>query len=67
MLFQLVLLKFFKRELFLCLPKVDHVIKSCKEPIDGTPLPRPDFPLLPLPPTGAYPSPYSRVDQLGFY
>ena len=30
MLVQLVLLtKFFKSELFLCLPKVDHVIKSC--------------------------------------
>ena len=28
------LLKFFKSELFSCLPKVDHVIKSCKEPID---------------------------------
>ena len=27
-------LKFFKSELFSCLPKVDHVIKSCKEPID---------------------------------
>ena len=26
MLFQLVLTKFFKSELFLCLPKVDHVI-----------------------------------------
>ena len=33
MLFQLVLMKFFKSELFSCLPKVDHVIKSCKEPI----------------------------------
>ena len=33
MLFQLVLTKFSKRELFSCLPKVDHVIKSCKEPI----------------------------------
>ena len=33
MLFQLVLTKFFKSELFLCLPKVDHVIKSCKEPV----------------------------------
>ena len=32
MLFQLVLTKFFKSELFLCLPKVDLVIKSCKEP-----------------------------------
>ena len=32
MVFQLVLTKFFKSELFLCLPKVDHVIKSCKEP-----------------------------------
>ena len=38
MLFQLVLTKFFKRELFSCLPKVNHVIKSCKEPIGtGTP------------------------------
>ena len=27
MLFQLVLTKFFKSELFSCLPKVDHVIK----------------------------------------
>ena len=34
MLFQLVLTKFFKSELFSCLPKVDHVIKSCKEPIN---------------------------------
>ena len=33
MLFQLVLTKFFKSELFSCLPKVDHVIKSCNEPI----------------------------------
>ena len=33
MLFQLVLTKFFKSELFSCLPKVGHVIKSCKEPI----------------------------------
>ena len=33
MLFKLVLTKFFKRELFSCLPKVDHVIKSCEEPI----------------------------------
>ena len=32
-LFQLVLTKFFKSELFSSLPKVDHVIKSCKEPI----------------------------------
>ena len=31
MLFQLVLTKFFKSELFSCLPKVDHVIKSCKD------------------------------------
>ena len=29
MLFQLVRTKFFKRELFSCLPKVNHVIKSC--------------------------------------
>ena len=28
-----VLTKVFKSELFSCLPKVDHVIKSCKEPI----------------------------------
>ena len=34
MLFQLVLTKLFKSELFLCLPKVDNVIKSCKEPIE---------------------------------
>ena len=33
MLFQLVLAKFFKSELFLRLLKVDHVIKSCKKPI----------------------------------
>ena len=33
MLFQLVLTKFFKSELFSCLPKVNRVIKSCKEPI----------------------------------
>ena len=33
MLFQLVLTKCFKSELFSCLPKVGHVIKSCKEPI----------------------------------
>ena len=32
MLFQLLLTKVFKSELFSCLPKVDHVIKSCKEP-----------------------------------
>ena len=31
MLFQLVLTKFFKNELFSCLPKIDQVIKSCKE------------------------------------
>ena len=30
MLFQLVLTKVFKSELFSCLPKVDHVIRSCK-------------------------------------
>ena len=43
LLFHLVLTKFFKSNLFSCLPKVDHVIKSCKEPffsdngfIDGT-------------------------------
>ena len=36
MLFQLVLAKFFKKELFSCLPKVDHLIKSCKEPIEIT-------------------------------
>ena len=34
MLFDLVLTKFFKSELFSCLPKVDHVIKSSKEPIE---------------------------------
>ena len=34
-LFQLVGTKFFKRELFSCLPKVNHVIKSCKEPIQN--------------------------------
>ena len=34
MLFQLVLAKCFKSELFSCLPKVDHVIKSSKEPIN---------------------------------
>ena len=33
MLFQLVLTNFFKSELFSCLRKVDHMIKSCKEPI----------------------------------
>ena len=33
MLFQLLLTKFVKSELFSCLPKVDNVIKSCKEPI----------------------------------
>ena len=33
MLFQLVLTKFFKSELFSRLLKVDHVITSCKEPI----------------------------------
>ena len=27
--------KFFKSELFSCLPKVGHVIKTCKEPIAG--------------------------------
>ena len=32
MLFQLVLRKFFKSELSSYLLKVDHVIKSCKEP-----------------------------------
>ena len=36
MLFQLVLTKnSFKSELFSCLPMVNHVIKSCKEPIEG--------------------------------
>ena len=30
--------KFFKSELFSCSPKVDHVIKSCKEPIALYPL-----------------------------
>ena len=33
MLFQLAWTKFFKSELFSCLPPVGHVIKSCKEPI----------------------------------
>ena len=28
-----MLTNFLKSELFSCLPKVDHVIKSCKEPI----------------------------------
>ena len=32
-LFQLVLAKFFKSELFLCSPKVDHMINKCKRPI----------------------------------
>ena len=36
MLFQLVLAKFFKSELYSCLSKVDHVIKSCKEPLEIT-------------------------------
>ena len=31
MLFKLGLTKFFKSDLFSCLPKVGHVIKSCKE------------------------------------
>ena len=35
MLFQLERSKFFKTELFSCLPKVDHVITSCKEPSDS--------------------------------
>ena len=34
MLFQLVLTKFFKSELFSCLPKVDHVIDLCKRPMN---------------------------------
>ena len=34
MLFQLELAKCFKSELFSCLPKVDQVIKSCKELIE---------------------------------
>ena len=34
MLFLLVVTKFFKSELFSCLPTVDHVIKSCKEHIN---------------------------------
>ena len=33
MLFQLTLTKFVKSELFSCLPKVEHVIKSRKEAI----------------------------------
>ena len=28
-----MLTKFFKSELFSCLPKVGHVIKTCKEPV----------------------------------
>ena len=36
MLFQLVLTKFFKSELFSFSPKVDHVINSCKRPIMAT-------------------------------
>ena len=39
MLFQLVLTKLFKSELFLCLRKVGHMIKSCKEPIPIVPIP----------------------------
>ena len=35
MLFQLVLTKLFKSDVFSCLPKVGHVIKSCKEPINS--------------------------------
>ena len=35
MFFQLMLTKFFKKELLSCLPKVDHVIKSCKSLFDG--------------------------------
>ena len=38
MLFQLVLTKFFKSKLFLCLPKVNHVINLCKRPIQNTKL-----------------------------
>ena len=35
MLFQLVLTKFFKSELFSCLLKVDHdMINHCKKPVD---------------------------------
>ena len=34
MFFQLVVTKFFKSELFSCLRKIDHMIKSCKEPIE---------------------------------
>ena len=33
MLLQLVLTNFFKSELFSCLPKVEQVIKSYKEPL----------------------------------
>ena len=33
MLFQLVLIKFFQNALFSCLPKVDNMIKPCKDPI----------------------------------
>ena len=32
MLFQFLLTKFFKSELFLCLPKVDYMINLCKRP-----------------------------------
>ena len=35
MFFQLMLTKFFKKEPLSCLPKVDHVIKSCKSLFDG--------------------------------
>ena len=43
MLFQLLQTKFFKVELFSCLPKVDHVIKSCKEPIGQPCFGRPGY------------------------
>ena len=46
MLFQLVLTKFFISELFLCLPKVGHVIKWCKEPIPIVPIPPRAFVIL---------------------
>ena len=36
MLFHLVLTKFFKSELFSCLLKVNHVIKSYKEPTQNS-------------------------------
>ena len=46
MLFQLVLIKFFKSELFSCLPKVDHVINSCKRPVPDSLSVEPGFSIL---------------------